>query len=259
MKAIRPPVSGLALVLCGLAASAQASDTNPFANAQVETIVRAPDGAITECNEPAQPGQDRTETVARRFASLRHDPCEWTAAVDRRDPDGPVMLYRNGVDVVCSFEESWQPDVAMVKRESYATRLSSQGMAAVTVDKDEEETIAGAIFRHQVLSGTPAGPMARVRPRQRFQVWLRSANTRRLVLVCYGPVATVDGDLPAIRALAQSLRIGARPQRRRRRVSREYRRFPVGQSGPVPGAIAAVGAPHSSVPGCRSGRRDLSP
>jgi len=208
MKALRAPVAGIVFVLFGFAASGHASDTNPFANAQVETIISAPNGAITECSQPAQPGQDRTEKVARRFASLRHDPCEWSAAVDRRDPDGPVMLYRNGVDVVCSFEESWQPDAAMEKRDSYATRLSSQGMAAVTVDKDEEETIAGKIFRHQVLSGTPAGEMARTLPRQRFHVWLWSAGTRSLELACYGPVAAVDGDLPAIRALAQSLRIG---------------------------------------------------
>ncbi len=208
MTAIPPSVAALGFTLCGLVASAHASETNPFANAQVETLISAPNGAITECSQPAQPGQDRTEKVARRFASLRHDPCEWSAAVDRRDPDGPVMLYRNGVDVVCSFEESWQPNAAMVKRESYATRLSSRGMAAVTVDKDEEETIAGKIFRHQVLSGTPAGQMARTLPRQRFHVWLWSAGTRWIELACYGPVAAVDGDLPAIRVLAQSLRIG---------------------------------------------------
>ncbi|MBN8741911.1 MAG: hypothetical protein J0H86_20560 [Xanthomonadaceae bacterium] len=208
MKAIRPSVAGLALVLCGLAASAQASETNPFANAQVETIISAPNGAVTECSQSAQPGQGRTEKVARRSASLRHDPCEWTAAVDPRDPDGPAMLYRNGVDVVCSFEESWQPGAAMVKRESYATRLSSQGAAAVTVDKDEEAVIAGKTFRHQVLSGTPAGQMARTLPRQRFHVWLWSAGTRWMELACYGPVAAVDSDLPAILALAQSLRIG---------------------------------------------------
>ncbi|WP_386069380.1 hypothetical protein ACFJIW_04395 [Tahibacter sp. UC22_41] len=194
--------------LCGLAASAQASDTNPFANAQVETIIRAPNGAVTECSESAQPGQGRTEKLARRSASLRLDPCEWSAAVDPRDPDGPAMLYRNGVDVVCSFEGSWQPGAAMVKRESYATRLSSQGTAAVTVDKDEEAVIAGKTFRHQVLSGTPAGQMARTLPRQRFHVWFWSAGTRWMELACYGPVAVVDGDLPAIRALAQSLRIG---------------------------------------------------
>jgi len=209
MNAIRSAFTGIALMLSGFATCAQASETNPFANAQVETLISAPNGAVTECNQPAQPGQDRSENVVRRFASLRHDPCEWTAAVDRRDPDGPAMLYRNGVDVVCSFEESWQPGAAMVKRESYATRLSSQGMAAVTVDKDEEATIAGKIFRHQILSGTPAGQMARTLPRQRFHVWLWSVGTRSLELACYGPVAAVDGDLPAIRALAQSLRIDA--------------------------------------------------
>lgn len=208
MNAVRHPVVGLAIVLCGMVISAQASDTNPFANTQVETLISAPDGAVTEYSQSAQPGQDRTEKLARRFASLRYDPCEWTAAVDRRDPDGPAMLYRNGVDVVCSVEESWQPDAAMVKRESYATRLSSQGMTALTVDGDEQALIAGKTFRHQVLSGTPAGPLARTLPRQRFHVWLWSAGMRWLELACYGPVAVVDGDLPAIRALAQSLRIG---------------------------------------------------
>lgn len=208
MKAIRSSFAGIALTLCGFATGTHASETNPFANAQVETIISAPNGAVTECSQPAQPGQDRTEKVARRSASLRLNPCEWTTAVDPRDPDGPAMLYRNGIDVVCSFEESWQPGAAMVKRESYATRLSSQGTAAVTVDKDEEELIAGKTFRHQVLSGTPAGQMARALPRQRFQVWLWSAGTRWMELACYGPVAAVDGDLPAIRALAQSLRIG---------------------------------------------------
>ena len=208
MKAIRSTVAIAVLALCGPAASVQASQTNPFANAQVETTIRAPNGAITECSRPAEPGQDGIRKVVRRFASLCHDPCEWSAAADRRFPDGPTMLYRNGVDVVCSFEESTQPGAATAERGSYAARLSSQGMVAVTVNTDEEESIAGVIFRHQTLSGTPPGEMARSLPRQRFQVWLWSADTRALVLACYGPVAAVDGDLPAIRALAQSLRVG---------------------------------------------------
>ncbi|HWU53587.1 MAG TPA: hypothetical protein VN153_12330 [Tahibacter sp.] len=161
-----------ALLFSLFAASALAKEVSLFANEQAGTIVSSPDGEFTECRGPAQPSQGRTVEVVRHFASLRHSTCEWIAVTGRHDLDGPIMYYRNGVDVVCVFELSRQSDAAATKRDSYATRLSSQGMAAVSIDKDEEETIAGKIFRHQILSGTPAVQMARTLPRQRFHVWL---------------------------------------------------------------------------------------
>lgn len=199
-----------ALAMQGVAMAVSGSETNPFANTRSEGFIDAVNRKWIDCVPATKSAKERSSVVSRRYARVTFDACEWQAAVDRHDLKQPATIYRSGVDVTCVLEEWDISEPAAIDRNDYVLRLSTRGMKSATVDKDADETIAGEVFRRQVISGTSASrSFEAAKPRQRVLVWQWSKERRRVALACAGPVAAVDGDDAAIRELAHSLRIGA--------------------------------------------------
>jgi len=194
-----------AIVALLVAAPALAIDEHPFSHARIEGLMDPKRGVWTDCSEPAGSNPARREQITRRWSRLTHDPCEWTAPVNQKDRSVPAPLYRSGQEVTCALEEWKLDDGTTLDRNSYAVRLSSRGIKAVTVDRDDEERIGDEPWRHQVLAGTLASVQSK--PRQRIHAWLWAGNGRAVALGCSGPVDAVDADLPTLQKLAESLKI----------------------------------------------------
>lgn len=188
-----------------VAAPALAIDAHPFSHSRIEGLMDVKRGVWIDCAEPPGSNPARREEITRRWSRLTHDPCEWTAPVNQKDRSVPAPLYRSGEEVTCALEEWKLDDGTALDRNSYAVRLSSRGIKAVTVDRDDEERIGDEPWRHQVLAGTLAS--AQDKPRQRIHAWLWAGNGRAVALGCSGPVDVVDADRPALQKLADSLKI----------------------------------------------------